>query len=60
MSNFTKIISAAVIRDEIHQVPKRGGVYKQYVDADGLKLLDGVNPSTVENVNGENLYLIYI
>lgn len=59
--NFTEIISASKIRESIKEIPKQGGVYKQYVDEEGLGYLDGVQPSTKELIaDGKEVYLIYI
>ena len=60
MNSFTPIQRASVIRNTIKNIPKQGGVYKQYVDDEGLKFLDGVHPSTKELVNNQNVHLIYI
>ncbi len=59
--NFTKIEPISKIRNHIKEIPKSGGVYKQYVDKEGLKYLNDVYPSTVEVVNeGKEVYLLYI
>ena len=60
MGSFTDIQSASVIRDTIKSIPKQGGVYKQYVDTEGLKFLEDVHPSTHELVNAKEVHLLYI
>ncbi len=60
-TNFTKITPVSEIRKGIKQIPKKGGVYKQYVDKKGLEYLDGVHPTTREIAsNGTEVYLLYI
>lgn len=61
MNTFTKIISVSEIRKNIKDIPKEGGVYKQYVDRQGLEYLDGVYPTTKETASdGTEVYLLYI
>ena len=58
---FTKITSISNIRKNIKQVPKLGGVYKHYINADGLKYLDNVCPTKKEIADdGKEVHLIYI
>lgn len=58
---FTNIISLSSIRKNIKNIPKLSGVYKHYVDKEGLKFLDGVEPKTVETASdGKVVYLLYI
>lgn len=59
--NFTKIIPVVEIKRAIKEIPKEGGVYKQYVDKEGLDYLDGVYPTTKEIASdGTEVYLLYI
>ncbi len=59
--NFTKITPVSKIRKGIKEIPKKGGVYKQYVDKKGLEYLDGVHPTTKEIASsGTAVYLLYI
>jgi len=60
MTSFTPITSASIIRNKIKDIPKQGGVYKQYVDSNGLKFLEGVHPSTFEIIGNQKVYLLYI
>lgn len=58
---FTKIISISDIRKNIKDIPKVGGVYKHYVDKQGLEYLDSVHPTTTEiAADGTEVYLLYI
>ena len=58
---FTKIISISNIRKNIKDIPRLGGVYKHYVDKEGLAYLDGVHPKTKEMaMDGTEVYLLYI
>lgn len=61
MNTFSKIISVSEIRQNIKNIPNEGGVYKQYVDRQGLEYLDGVYPTTKETASdGTEVYLLYI
>ncbi len=63
MSNlsFTVIEPISEIRTGIKEVPKKGGVYKQYTDKTGLEYLEGVIPTTKEiTLDGKEVYLLYI
>jgi len=59
--SFTEIMPVSKIRKNIDSLTKESRVYKFYVDADGLKYLDGVNP-TIEAIadNGKKVSLVYI
>ena len=58
---FTKIIPISDIRKNINDIPKKGGVYKHYIDKQGLEYLNGVHPTTKEfSNNGTEVYLLYI
>ena len=58
---FTKIIPISDIRKNIKDIPKVGGVYKHYVDKQGLEYLDDIHPTTKEfSNNGIEVYLLYI
>ncbi len=60
-SAFTKIIAISEIRNNIKNIPKIGGVYKHYIDKQGLEYLDGVHPETKEIADdGTEVYLLYI
>ncbi|MCI0501952.1 MAG: hypothetical protein L0Y61_09465 [Epsilonproteobacteria bacterium] len=60
-SSFGKIISVSEIRKNIKHIPKVGGVYKHYIDIEGLKYLDDVHPTTKEIAeDGAIVYLLYI
>jgi len=60
-NNFSAIMSVRYIRNNIKIIPKSGGVYKHYVDEQGLKYLDGVNPTQKEILDdGTIVYLLYI
>ena len=60
-NNFSAIMSVRYIRNNIEIIPKYGGVYKHYVDEEGLKYLDGVNPTQKEILDdGAIIYLLYI
>lgn len=60
-TTFTQIIPVSEIRKSIEKIPKDSGVYKQYIDKEGLKYLDGVYPITKETaINGTEVYLLYI
>ncbi len=59
--SFGKIISVSEIRKNIKQIPKVGGVYKHYIDSEGLKYLDGIQPGIQEKTkDGNTVYLLYI
>ncbi len=59
--NFTKITPISKIRQTIKKIPKIGGIYKQYIDKEGLSYLDGVYPTTKEiTPDKREVYLIYI
>ncbi len=58
---FNNIIQISEIRKNIKNIPKVGGVYKHFVDKEGLKYLDGVCPTTKDrSLNGIDVYLVYI
>ncbi|PKG81890.1 hypothetical protein CXF85_15245 [Colwellia sp. 75C3] len=58
---FSKITSAKVIRDNIADAPKSGGVYKHFINKEGLKYLSGVDPTEQETADdGSTVYLLYI
>lgn len=58
---FTQIIPVSEIRKSIEEIPKNSGVYKQYIDKEGLKYLDGVYPTIKEiAIDGTEVYLLYI
>ncbi|MCD6654618.1 MAG: hypothetical protein LT067_07630 [Sulfurovum sp.] len=58
---FTEIIPISEIRKNIKDIPQLGGVYKHYVDKDGLAYLDGVYPTKKEiSIDGIEVYLLYI
>ncbi len=59
--NFTVIKPISEIRIKIKEVPKQGGVYKQYIDKIGLEYLEGVIPTTKEiTLDEKEVYLLYI
>ena len=60
MYKFTQIQSTLSLRNNITDIPASAGVYKQYMDKVGLKLLEDVHPTTTEIVNGEEIFLLYI
>ena len=58
---FTDIEPISVIRSKIKDIPKEGGVYKQFIDKKGLEYLEGVVPTTKEIIlDGKEVYLLYI
>lgn len=58
---FTKITPISEIRKGINDIPNVGGVYKHFVDKEGLKYLDGVYPTKKEiTSDGIEVYLLYI
>jgi len=58
---FSKIISISKIRKNIENIPRISGVYKYYICTEGLKYLDGVNPTSRAIAdNGKDVYLVYI
>ena len=60
-TNFNKITPVSDVRKNIKDIPKLGGVYKHYVDKQGLEYLDDVHPTTREIASdGTEVYLLYI
>ncbi|MBD1559924.1 hypothetical protein HC752_23655 [Vibrio sp. S9_S30] len=58
---FTRLFSALEIRNDINEVPNKGGVYKHFVDTEGLQKLNGVFPSKQEIIpSGESVHLLYV
>jgi hypothetical protein len=58
---FTEITSAKDVRRNLKNIPATGGVYKHFIDEQGLKLLMGVEPTQEEiSKDGKTVYLVYI
>lgn len=58
---FTEITSAKEVRKNFKDIPSTCGVYKHFIDKEGLELLMGVEPTQEETTkDGETVYLVYI
>lgn len=58
--NYSQILPANEIRNNIDTYSKSSGVYHQYIDHSGLELLEGVKPTSWELYNNTKVGLVYI